>query len=461
MKLFSRLRHRFSLLLNSEYREDNLASSTSFINQATEWGYCDKIWTGSPKILMAAGHGYGNVGDEAQLAACISRWRKVYPNCKITLFSPNPSYTSALHQEHCVWAPRVAWFRSNTIGPYDGNSKRYFRFFTLLRIRLIVSAYLLKWNIPLLFCWPREAAVLCELQSHDCLHISGGGYLTGATRSRLWENCLLMRVCQILQIPYFLTGHNIGVLSLKADKRITRWGLKGAKYISLRDRDASQQTLSSLGLNGTHIESTCDDALLCSTSLECEDLNSLSSLTSNKYAVVNFHHWGMAKEEIPAIEARFVAICDYITQKHGLLCLLVSMAPADIVPCQNISNQMLAANYCIPYSPDWRVARGLISTSDLCFTMKHHPIVFAIGEAKPVVSVSLDQYYNLKNKGVLDNIGYGSSAADRSAFFSSAILSLIDNAILGAEQYSEACLRYLSRQRSLELKPYSYVEIDE
>lgn len=453
MPLVSKLMNRHGRKVNA----NNLRSHDHFIQQATEWGYCDKTWTGSPKILIAAGHGYGNVGDEAQLASCISRWRKVYPSCKITLFSPNPAYTAALHKEHCVWAPRVAWFRSNTIGPYDGVSKKYYQFFNLLRFRLIISAYFLKFNIPILFCWPREAAILSELLSHDCLHISGGGYLTGATRSRLWENCLLMRVCQILRIPYFLTGHNIGVLTSTADKRVARWGLSGAKYISLRDRGTSQQVLSSLGLNGDHIESSCDDALLCDASFEYDDLSLIDGLPANKYAVVNFHHWGMTKEEIPAIEARFAEICDYISQRLGLNCLLVSMAPGDIEPCQNISDQMTSPSYCIPYSPDWRVSRGLISRAELCFTMKHHPIVFAIGELTPVVSVSLDQYYNLKNQGVLDNIGYGSNAADRNAFFSSLVFSLIDDAILGSEKYSEACKVYLSRQRSLELKPYAYI----
>jgi polysaccharide pyruvyl transferase WcaK-like protein len=451
--------HRFIKLTKSAYHETNLRSDDAFIDQATNWGYCDNKWLGSPKILIAAGHGYGNVGDEAQLAACLSRWHKFLPNCKITLFSPNPAYTAALHNEHCVWAPRVAWFRSNTIGPYDGRSKRYYSFYKLLRIRIVLSAYLLKWNIPLLFCWPREAEILSELQAHDCLHISGGGYLTGATRSRLWENCLLMRVCQILQIPYFLTGHNIGVLTSKADKRITQWGLKGAKYISLRDRGISQQILSSLGLDGQHIESTCDDALLCDINFKGDISKLTTKFTANigKYAVVNFHHWGMAKEEVAIIEARFAEICDYISQKHGLHCLLVSMAPGDIQPCQNICNHMSSASHVVPYSPDWRVARGLISRANLCFTMKHHPIVFAIGELTPVVSVSLDQYYNLKNQGVLDNIEYGFNAADRDEFFSPAILSLIDNAILGVEQYSEACRKYLHRQRSLEQKPYTYI----
>ena len=89
--------HRFIKLTKSAYHETNLRSDDAFIDQATNWGYCDNKWLGSPKILIAAGHGYGNVGDEAQLAACLSRWHKFLPNCKITLFSPNPAYTAALH----------------------------------------------------------------------------------------------------------------------------------------------------------------------------------------------------------------------------------------------------------------------------------------------------------------------------------------------------------------------------
>jgi hypothetical protein len=89
--------------------------------------------------------------------------------------------------------------------------------------------------------------------------------------------------------------------------------------------------------------------------------------------------------------------------------------------------------------------------------MKHHPIVFAIGERTPVVSISLDPYYNLKNRGVLDNIGHGFNAADRDSFFSQDILTLIDNAFLNIDQYNVACLDYLSRQRQLELKPYTLI----
>jgi polysaccharide pyruvyl transferase WcaK-like protein len=214
--------------------------------------------------------------------------------------------------------------------------------------------------------------------------------------------------------------------------------------------------LASIGLKGDHIHSTCDDALLCDRYGD-EDIRAyLDRLggAPSAWAVVNFHHWGMPDSEIEVNEKRFSTLCDYISTKYNVCCLLVSMAPSDVLPCVNISRRMSQESMVVPYSPDYRVARSLIASAKFCFTMKHHPIVFAIGESTPVVSVCLDDYYNLKNKGVMDNIGYGHNAAVKEEFFTSAIYSLIDAAIASREDFQASCAEYVRQQQSLELEPY-------
>ena len=62
-------------------------------------------------FLISGGHGYGNVGDEAQLAGIISEIRSNFQNSNITVLSPNPKYTLDQHScDKCILASREALF---------------------------------------------------------------------------------------------------------------------------------------------------------------------------------------------------------------------------------------------------------------------------------------------------------------------------------------------------------------
>jgi len=466
-KVISRAKHIFSSndvasqqlrYSHKKYNDISLQSPSSFVRQATEWGYYDKAWTELPKILIAAGHGYGNVGDEAQLGACVLRWRKVYPNCNITLFSPNPSYTTALHQEHCIWAPRITWFLANTSTIYYTKKNLDFRtFYFFLSFRLVLTAHLIRLGLPLLLCHPREISTINEILSSDIVHISGGGYLTGLTESRLWENALLMRICHILGVRYMLTGHNIGVFKDRWDRLVARQGLAHASYIGLRDKGLSELELLKIGVTGNHIHSTCDDALICDVFEHGKTIDLVRKTGADPalpWVAINFHYWGMNNSKKDSVVARFAELCDYISQRHGLTCLFISMAPGDQEACDSVNNSMSQQGFLIPYSPDYKVARSVIKYAKLCFTLKHHPIVFAIGEQTPVVSVSFDPYYELKNKGALANIGLEEYAIGEAQFHSSQAESYIDKAIENSEAFASIALKYVNDQNSVSLDPY-------
>lgn len=451
----------FSKLFNAlrqQSKDDNLQSPSQFIRQATEWGYCDKAWTGSPKILIAAGHGYGNVGDEAQLAACILRWKSVAATPRLVLLSPNPAFTSALHKENCAWAPRVTWFLANTKPTYFTKKSIEFRtFFFFVSIRLIFTAYMIRLGLPLLICVPREVDTINQILASDIVHISGGGYLTGLTESRLWENALLMRICKILRVPYMLTGHNIGVFKDNLDRLVAKMGLSNAFYIGLRDKGLSEKELMRIGITGPHIHSTCDDALICETFGHQETLDIVASSGADPsvpWVAINFHYWGMNEMTRESAIERFSQLCDYISSRHGLTCLFIAMVSSDQEACLEIGKRMTHQSHLVPYSPDYRVTRSVIKHASFCFTLKHHPIVFAIGENTPVVSVSLDSYYELKNKGALANIDNERFALGLNEFLSAQAELAIDYSLANATIFERTARVYVDKQSSISLDPY-------
>lgn len=439
--------------------DEDLTTNRVLRERFQSWGVWDYAADGAPRVLLASGFGYGNVGDEAQLGACIGRWRRIAPNAQITLLSPSPHYTAALHGERVEWAPRVAWFRSNTRGPYSDNP-RFRRHFRMLRARLEVSARTLRADLPISFLRPREARILSLIQEHDVLHISGGGFLTGKTKTRLWDHALLMRACQLLGKPYFLTGHNIGVFQCRQDRRIAFLGLKKAKSIGLRDRGRSESELREIGISGAHVSSTCDDALFCErvpSSTVRQRLSAAGMTDSEQWVAVNFHHWGQDEMERPSIQARFAQLCDHLWERHGMRTVFVAMTPEDVVPEELVARRMAHSPVILPYCPDYRLVRGVIADAALVFTMKHHPIVFAQGESVPAVSVALDPYYLHKNVGAMENTGHSNFVADRGTFFSSAAEALLDQAVAESSSISLAMKAWTDQMREIELNPYQAI----
>lgn len=446
------------LLGEDRSRDRSLSHNEVMFKKFRDWNFCDERLAGSPRVLLAGGHGYGNVGDEAQCGAAVARWKKYVPGCKVTLFTPHPAYTKELHQEEVAWAPRVAWFQSNTTRRYYDKQRAFYLHFSFIRIRLILTAQLLRRGIPLSLLYPREATVLQQLLDHDILHISGGGFLTGKTRSRLWENCLLMRVCSILGIPYVLTGHNIGVFQSKKDCKLARWGLQGASYIGLRDKGISEKALDEVGVRGEHVESSCDDALLCprlSSEKVAEVVTAAGADASKAWVAVNFHYWGQDNAAKPKIAKRFATVCDHLVAEYDFQVLFIIMTPTDVEAAEAVISLMAEKAKMIPYSPDYKVVRGIIADSELCFTMKHHPIVFAQGEQVPVVSVALDDYYFHKNLGALANTGDEESLVNAEGFKSNVIFKVIHKVIQDRTNSNKRMREYCDSMRKIESRIYN------
>jgi len=294
------------------------------------------------------------------------------------------------------------------------------RFFGV-KLRMVLSAYLLRTGLPAFLCKPSEFMLLSVIMSSDALHISGGGFLTGMTRSRLWENCLLMHLCHLLGTPVVITGQTIGVFKGRTDRKLAKWGLKNAKFIYLRDRGESEAEIKKLGIHGENVQSTFDDALFC----EKADNSILDDMLRNHdidislpIITANFHYWGQIDDLKAKAVVRFAQLCDHLVELTSAQILFIPMTPPDEIAERAVIDSMVKKATLLKYDYDYRIARGVIARSKLMFTMKHHPIIFAYGEGIPVVSVALDDYYCRKNMGAMQICGQGEFCIDERIFFS-------------------------------------------
>lgn len=369
-------------------------------DHSTEESICRE----SISVLISGGYGYGNVGDEAQLAANLQHWRRVAPRCRLTVLSPNIEYTRTLHGPVRVeLAPRRALFARK--GREYFGSVRFFKLaFPWIAFICLFNAWLLRAGLPVIGLTATQARLLNEVKETDVLFLSGGGYLTGMTLTRLWDNMLLIRLAHLFGVPVILSGQTIGVFKDRVSRMLARWGLKEAKLIYLRDAVDSPQDLAAIGLTGDRIKSTFDDALFFSAApfaQVAEILRSAGIDPDKPYLAVNVHYWGQKAEDSRLIMKGMARALDCIQKDLRLQIVFVPMVHLDegAIEEVNASMQLPGRMPVHGYRPD--LAVGIIQNACLCVTMKHHPIIFAMAGAVPTVSITFDDYYHHKNHGAM------------------------------------------------------------
>lgn len=139
------------------------------------------------KIVISGYFGFGNLGDEAILTALKEGLRENLPQAKPVALSGNPERTKILHEVESVN----------------------------------------RWHLY---------SVWREIRSSDALISGVGGLFQDITSSRsLWYYLLIICMAWMQNVPVFIMGCGIGPIKGKFNRLITRFSLKKAELISVRD----------------------------------------------------------------------------------------------------------------------------------------------------------------------------------------------------------------------------------
>ncbi len=359
----------------------------------------------SPRVLIAGGYGYGNVGDEAQLAANLQHWKKAVPGCRLTVLSPFPRYTERVHSGvRTELATRISIFGKGD-QQYYGSEPLFKRRFFPVAVLCLFNAFLIRAGLPVVGLTPRQARLLDELNSSDLLFLSGGGYLTGPTLTRLWENMLLIRLAHALGVQVVMSGQTVGIFHDPISRALAKWGLKHADLIYLRDHTDSPRDLAAIGIPAAKINCTFDDALFFEPAPEDVVLSYLEQSGADPkipYIAVNCHYWGQSPALSRAVIAELAKALDQVLEERKLQVVFVPMHHSDEAAISEVMKNMQQPSFFPKHDYEPSVAVGLVQNATLCLTLKHHPIVFAMAAGVPVVSVVFDDYYWHKNLGALN-----------------------------------------------------------
>lgn len=356
-------------------------------------------------ILVAGGYGYTNLGDEAQCDTTLELLTQRYPDYQIINLTPDVNHSKDMHPKffHDT-ASRVAIYNMGMIFNIFDLSLKIFKLwripmFFIKSIWVLLNAYLVKFDFPILFLNPRTAKFLEQLKEASLFYFCGGGFLTGRTLSRLWDGILICRLCKIFDTPVVMSGQTIGVWNGKYNEFLAKWGFKSVKVITVRDEEFSLNDLAKIGIKGEHCFATHDDALHCKKSEE-------KQVNSDNYIALNFHYWGMKGAQKTIYIDKINKIVNYILDNSNYDIVLIPMTQTDTNSFDDyLSKYPNDRIKQYEFNIDFKKMRRVIADSKMCVTMKHHPIIFAMGECVPTISLAFSDYYVHKNVGALAQYG--------------------------------------------------------
>jgi SAM-dependent methyltransferase/polysaccharide pyruvyl transferase WcaK-like protein len=367
------------------------------------------------KILIVGGYGFRNAGDEAQLSSTLHELGARFPGHRLKVLTPNLQQTQDLHACQVGEAPRLAFYDLDVSRLYALDTWWKKLVFLARASWLLVQARLVRAGLPVVGICARRATLLHDLATAELLVFCGGGYLTGRTLSRLWDGMFLIRMAHAMGTPAVLSGQTIGIWNSRFSRRLAKWGLERAAVIATRDADRSINALEDLRLRRPRVMATCDDAL-CMDGADAGAAHLAGAFAAagfprvperGTYIALNAHYWGLASEEDRShLRDQVVAILDRLAAEGAPPVVGVPMHRVDVETLEAIQRMRPDGRFrVLRCEDDFRVARTAIGRSGLCVAMKHHPLIFALGQRVPAISLARGDYYEHKNGGALGLVG--------------------------------------------------------
>lgn len=364
------------------------------------------------KIAIYNGAGYGNAGDEAQLASTLSILYKKINSKFIFIFSPNPSFTSKYHGidiKQIIKAPRETFFgaSSNKLFKYYAITNKKLSFIfkilnNLLKLLFFMKCFFIIFLIRIkvfrinYFVENFETINMIRfLSSIDTLYFSGGGYLTGATKSRLWECLFLISLKRFFHYKIILTGQQINDIKTFEDKYLSKKIFKHIDLLSVRDSDTSINELKKFEVPSKKIFDIGDDALFYNYKIDYRK-------KTEKYLLLNIHLWEFRNNiNLHLMLDQIFNELKSLADRNGLKLYFLAMVPQDRSDIIYLKDKFNWTATIINKSYHYNKIVTYIKHSECLISMKHHPLIFSLNLKKIPISLNFSNYYQNKNQAAL------------------------------------------------------------
>lgn len=361
------------------------------------------------KILILGGYGGNNVGDDAQLEGALIDLRAAIPCATLVVLTPNLEQTARRHGISNVgYAPRVSFF------DFDEDAARYTRFEKPQHKEWLLNRadHVLREAASYSKGQPhklskKQLALVDEIRTARLIYYAGGGYMMGPTASRLWDAMLVCRLGDLFSTPVVMSGQNIGVWVSDYDRECARAGFPSVALIGTRDDTFSRRDLAEIGVTGSHIMATHDDAFFVPASSKNKVAGILKDAGVGQSAFISLS-LHLPRNDLEIVKA--------IRSVSDLPILIVPTCPPDVKTQAALYDKAQAAGvenvHIVRKVHSHNAVKRIFASAVACVSSRHHPIIFSMAHAVPCISLNFTDYFNAKNFGAMDLCGVSEFSVD-------------------------------------------------
>lgn len=293
------------------------------------------------RLLISGYYGFGNIGDEAILAAILEQLATRTPATQIVILSGNPRRTRSQYG-----VPAVS-----------------------------------RWSLP---------SVWRQLRAADLL-ISGGGGLIQDTTSIAspFYYLGLLRLARLARTPSMIFAQGVGPLRRRLVRRLTAAAFRHAAAITLRDEPSAALLRDELTLSDPPIHVTADPALLlspCASGRTEQLLRNCGILVGEPLVGICLRTWPQS-DFVPAILPLIRHLCESLRTQ---VLLIPFQPPGDVALARRLATDSDAQVAILDGVNDPREFLGVISSLDLLVSMRLHGLIFAAATAGPALGLCYD-----------------------------------------------------------------------
>ena len=303
--------------------------------------------------LVCGAYGRGNAGDDAILEAIVRELRQLDPDLPIWVLSRNPDATRQTYRVNSIYT---------------------FNLFKFL---------------------PRMGKTR--------LYINGGGSLMQDATSRrsLWFYLFTISAAKLLGNKVMMYGCGIGPVHYPSNRRLTAKVLqKRVDAITLRDTH-SKAELEDMGVTAPAIVLSADPTV----TLPAADPHTVDGLLENAGLDPQGKYIGFALRPWPGFEEKapiFGRAADYVYETYGLTPVFLPIERRlDVDAARLAAKNMTAPYHILESTGSSSHTIGLFARMKVVVSMRLHALVFAAGQAVPLVGV----VYDPKISSFLDYVG--------------------------------------------------------